>query len=235
MAASQPYNQTTDTQVWIFNYAAAGTFNGTFNMTTYAATNIGARGGANFAITYTPGEGDPTGTSVRWIQVIDTNMPSPRGVTYGVPGTGANGIPIGTTAYLDNQGPSENIFQPGPPIDPFYGWASVPEGGTITDSMTANSGGFSDAASLLLVPGLFWEAQAFLASQTYTITSTGRIIENITIYGGVQWGFADASVPEPSTIVMTMTATVAGLVYGWRRHSHATRRHRRVGRCDASA
>jgi hypothetical protein len=209
-AAAQPYNNATN--VWNFMYAAA--FNGTFNMTQYAATNDGTLGGADFNINYTPGMGDPTGNNVRWMQVIDTNMPSARGTTYGVTGTGANGIPAGTTAYLDNAGPGNNQDGTGAPIDPYYGWLTATNITDITTSTAANSTHFSDTPALPLVNGRNWQAAAFVSSESDTVAG-GITTHNVTIYGGVQWGFQDTA-PEPSTFMLLATGGIIGFL-GYKR------------------
>jgi hypothetical protein len=202
-AAAQPYNNATN--VWNFNYAAA--FNGTFNMTQYAATNDGSFGGADFNIDYTPGAGDPAGNAVRWMQVIDTNIPSGRGQTYGVAGTGANGIAVGTTAYLDNAGPGNGQDGTGAPVDPYYGWLTATNVNDITTSTAANSTHFSDEPFLPLVMGRDWEAQAFVTSEA-DVVNNGVTTHTVTIYGGVWWGFAD--VPEPTTVTL-LAVCAAGL------------------------
>ncbi len=206
-SATQPYN-TDANNAWFFNYAAA--FNGTFNMTTYAATNDGTYGGADFTITYTPGAGDPTGADVRWMQVIDTNMPTTRGVTYGVPGT-----PAGYTSYLDNAGPDD--LNNNPPVDPYYGWLTATNPNDITTSTAANSTSFTDTPALPLAVGRDWEAQVFVVSETTALDPHQPNITDhyVTIYGGVWWGFR--VIPEPSTIVLNTIGAIGLLVYGLRR------------------
>ncbi len=193
-AAAQPYNNATN--VWDFSYAAS--FSGTFNMTQYAATNDGSDGGADFNIDYTPGAMDPSGSNVRWMQVIDTNLPSTRGTTYGVVGTGGTGnhIPVGTTAYLDNAGP--DAASGNPPVDPYYGWLSVTDTSDITTSAFANSTHFSDAPFLPLVDGRNWEAQTFVTTETDSV-SGGTTTHNVTIYGGVWWGFHQVEIHPVAT------------------------------------
>jgi hypothetical protein len=196
---SQPYNNAQN--IWNFNYATTP-FNGTFNLTKYGAYNDGTLGGADFSITYNPGAGDPNDGDVRWIQVIDTDKPSSRGTTYGVAGTVLNGIPLGDTAYLDNAGPSTVNLNGGPPIDPYYGWLTATDPTDITTSTAANANGFSDEVRLPLVNGFVWEAQAFLASETDT-TNLGVTTHDVTIDGGVWWGFQDTTtIPEPATILL---------------------------------
>ena len=179
-------------------------------MTTYAATNDGTLGGADFTITYTPGAGDPTGGNVRWMQVIDTNMPSTRGVTYGVPGS-----PSGYTAYLDNAGPDDNTNNP--PVDPYYGWLTATNPNDITTSTAANSTSFTDTPALPLVNGRVWEAQAFVCSETDSLDPHQPDITDhyVTMYGGVWWGFQD--VPEPSTLALLGIGAVNLIAYAWRK------------------
>ena len=164
-------------------------------MTTYQAYNDGVSGGLNFAITYTPGQNDPAGKDVRWMQVIDTNMPSARGTAYGVAGTGTNGIPSGDTAYLDNAGPGAN----GTPVDPYYGWLTATNTTDITTSTAANANGFTDTPRLPLVDGRQWEAQAFVTSES-DLTVGFVTYHDVAIYGGVWYGFQDAVVPVPAAV-----------------------------------
>jgi PEP-CTERM motif len=204
-AAAQLYNKDPNQQ-WNFSYAT--TFNGKFALQSYQANAAGVLGFPEFTINYTPGDGDPSGNDVRWVQVIDTNMPSARGTAYGVPGTGANGIPMGTTAYLDNEGAKGTGDKPAtgwPSTDPWYGWLSVPAGKSITDSTMANSTMFSDTPIMKLVNGFDWEAQVFLAKDTVTVDGT-KTVHDTKLYGGVWWGFVDTAVavPEPATGALIM-------------------------------
>lgn len=218
-AAAQPYNTHPDQEQWNFSYA--DTFNGTFTLNTFVATAGGGFGGADFKITYTPGAGDPSGNDVRWVSVIDTNNPTPRGTAYGVAGTGGNGIPSGTTAYLDNEGAEGTGARPAtgwPPTDPWYGWLTVSPGGNITGSAAATSTVFIDTPSLPLLNGRVWEAQTFLAKETQS-ENEGVIIHNVTFYGGVWWGFMHSAVPlpEPSTLSLLAIATVSMTIQTIRR------------------
>ena len=209
-AAAQPYNNSA-TDEWNFSYATS--FNGTFNMTQYAATNNGSYGGADFEITYTAGEGDPSGNAVRWMQVIATNMPTARGQTYGVAGTGSNGIAVGTTAYLDNAGPGQTHA----PIDPYYGWLTATDTSDITTSTAANSTHFLDTPWLPLVDGRLWEAQAFVVNES-TSVSDNITTHDVAIYGGVWWGFRHTAVPEPSTFALLVIGIIGFVGHGlpWR-------------------
>ena len=206
-AAAQPYNKDANQQ-WKFSYAT--TFNGTFELKTYKANAVGTLSFPEFEISYTPGDGDPAGNDVRWIQVINTNKPSARGMAYGVAGTGANGIANGMTAYLDNEGRKGTGDKPAsgwPPTDPWYGWLQVPAGMGITDSPTANSMKFTDTPIQPLVNGLDWQAQAFLAKDTVTVDGA-KMIHDVKLYGGVHWGFGHSAVavPEPATSVLMLLA-----------------------------
>jgi hypothetical protein len=208
--ASEPYNTDPDNP-WNFSYSP--TFNGTFNMTQYAATVSATNGGANFQITYTPGAApDPTGNKVRWMQVIDINSVGWNFINndvgfandtgfpqagFSVLGTGLNGVPAGDHAFMDNAG-----FGPGngvAPTDPWYGWLTS-NGTDITTSTAADSAGFLDTPSLPFVPGMVVEFQTFLASDSVVPNDDGGDDNNVSIYGGVWWGFQD--VPEPSSFAL---------------------------------
>jgi hypothetical protein len=210
--ANQPYNK----DKWNFSYAAK--FNGTFTLETYEANIVGVLGWADFKITYKPGDGDPSGLDVRWMQVIDTNMPTKRGSKYGVTNKDNSAIPAGTTAYLDNEGPKDGNPKPDTgyvPVDPYYGWLSVPKGnaGMITDSTMATATSFADFPIQPFKVGYTWEAQVFLAKQTDEVID-GATIHNVKIYGGVWWGFQDlAPAPEPSTWVLATIALGIGVLF----------------------
>jgi hypothetical protein len=211
----EPYN--TDPQnLWTFTYAA--NFSGTFNGTNYAATIGAGRGGANFQMAYTPGMGDPAGANVRWMQVIDINTVGWNAIkglglpmtVYAVQGTGLNGIPVGTYAFLDNAGPGPGNGTA--PIDPWYGWLTVTKPGDITTSTAANSEGFLDTPSLPFVPGLILEFQTFVVSDTMTANGMGGMNNAVSIYGGAWWGFQDVVVPEPSSWVLLIIGSGAAVL-----------------------
>jgi PEP-CTERM motif len=206
---TEPYNTDPDNP-WSFTYAA--TFNGTFNMTQYAATVSPTNGGANFDMTYTPGMGDPAGNDVRWMQVIDVNSVGWNFINndigfandtgfpqagFSVTGTGANGVPAGDHAFLDNAGYGAGNGVA--PTDPWYGWLTS-NGTDITTSTAANSTSFSDTPSLPFVPGMVVEFQTFVTQDDVVPNDDGGDDNNVTIYGGVCWGFQD--VPEPSTFAL---------------------------------
>jgi hypothetical protein len=198
MTNNQPFNNLANT-VWKFSYAPQ--FNGTITMTNYAAVAGRGVGGANISVTYQPGANDPAAADVRWIQVIDTNTPTGFISKQGVDSTGTNGIPAGTKAYLDNE-QFKNV-PPGKSDDPWYGHLSVPKGGDITQSALANSKGFRDSARLALKDGLSWQAAFFIVKDNVQIKDQVTT-HDVTIYGGVEWGFKDSAVPaampEPGTI-----------------------------------
>jgi hypothetical protein len=206
-AKAQPYNNATN--VWNYSFSALNadlTLNSyeawadnsptlTLNGNSFSYGKQPGRGGAGFELTYAPtaaqikaGAPDPSKTTIYWVQVIDSNMPSPRGVTYGVPSPANDG----TTVYMDNEAPGTKN-QAG--IDPYYG--------RLTGFDTANGFGFVDLTSVNLASsvGLTWEAQVFPATETTTFDAkTGVTTHNVTIYDGAWWGFHVA--PEPSTWVL---------------------------------
>ncbi len=155
-------------------------------------------GGATIALTYTAstamGTTDPSGDSVRWLQVIRTNRPSGFGTA-----NGDSTFNAGFTIYLDNGWTGNNT----PPTNPFYG-------GDDTDSSTgyaANATAILDRPSRLVDIGTDWEAQAFVS----TWDSANKVIN---IYDGVWWGFQ--TLPSPGTGTML---ALAGLVAMRRRRA----------------
>ena len=114
-------------------------------------------------ITYNPMGTDPTptnlpaGTTLHWIQVVDTNTPGAAGAR-GVAGTGANGnpparVPTSTipTGLIRITGTSRPAFA------------------------TANGSGFLDRVSKNLVAGTVWKSKRFLRPRwTRRRSSTGK-------------------------------------------------------------
>jgi len=145
-------------------------------------------GGANICLTYQPQGEDPSGSIVRWLQVIRTNSPTAFGVTNGANAGG------GFTLYIDNGWSGQS----NPPTDPFYG---ADDDDTST-GFHGNSVAFSDAPFRGIAPGIDWQAQAFVAIGSLSA-------KQLTIFDGVQWGFT--IVPEPGTFLLV---AMGGLLLG---------------------
>ncbi len=195
-SASRAYSNATN--AWFFNFLLAPLAD-PFNVTQYAVTNNGIDD-AEININYTPVPGDPTGNNVRWMQVIETNVPASLGQTYGFAG------PAGTTVYLDDAGPGAA----GTPVDPYYGWLTVPPPyGSITASTAANSTHFEDGPSRTLAYGEVWQAQVFVASETDSPDPSQPNITDhyVTICGGESWGF---TVLKPLTASATEKIVQSG-------------------------
>lgn len=162
-----------------------------------AAENSPGQGGATIALTYTAstaqGTTDPSGASVRWLQVIRTNSPSGYGTANGNTTSVA-----GSTIYLDN-GWNQPTDPPNQrPDNPFYGSDDV-------DSSTgyaANATGFLDRPRRDLLIGIDWEAQVFVS----TWDKANKIIN---IYDGVWWGFE--TLPSPGTGTMLALAGIVAV------------------------
>jgi len=161
-----------------------------------AENNLNA-GGATIALTYTAstamGTTDPSGDSVRWLQVIRTNRPSGFGTA-----NGNSTFNAGYTIYLDNGWNQPSMPANQPPTNPFYG-------GDDADASTgyaANATAFLDRPARLVDIGTDWEAQAFVS----TWDSANKIIN---IYDGVWWGFQ--TLPSPGTASMLAMAGIVAL------------------------
>ncbi len=226
-AAAQPYN-TDPNDVWTFGYAP---LNADLTLNSYEAwadtsptLTLGknsftygkqpGRGGAGFELTYSPtamqivaGAPDPAKSTIRWVQVIDTNMPSDRGKAFGV----ASPANDGTTVYMDNQAAGTKN-QAG--IDPYYGH--------LTGFDTANGLGFVDLTNFDLASsvGLNWQAQAFLTTET-TSVKNGITTHLVTIYDGAWWGFR--VVPEPGTWLLLVVGSGGLWIFCPRRQTTSPR------------
>jgi len=136
-------------------------------------------GGANVCLTFQPQGEDPSGSIVRWIQVIRTNSPTAFGTTNGANGGG------GYKIYIDDG----FTGQSSPPTDPFYG---ADDDDTST-GYHGNSVALSDAPFRSIAAGIDWQAQAFVAIGNLSA-------KQLTIFDGVQWGFQ--IIPEPGTFAL---------------------------------
>lgn len=160
-----------------------------------AAENSPGQGGATIALTYNASTAanttDPSGASVRWLQVIRTNAASGFGTA-----NGNTTFDPGFTIYLDNGW--NNSPTNTPPNNPFYG-------GDDIDSSTgyaANDTAFLDRPRRDLLIGTDWEAQAF-------VSTWDRANKVINIYDGVWWGFQ--TLPTPGTGAMMALAGIVAV------------------------
>jgi len=163
---------------------------------TYGGGASGKIGGAVLDLNYDAGTGDPTGTSVHWIQVIRTNCPSDFGKNNG------HDAGAGYYEYLD--------MAPNPGGNPYYDYTyaagedwflDIPVRGCEAPCPTYCN----------------WDAQVFLCTGDLTK-------KELTIYEeGVWWGFEFECdvVPEPSTIVIWSLLGLVGLTITWRRRCEA--------------
>lgn len=143
------------------------------------SVNRSGAAGAQMAVGYTPGNGDPARNSVHWIQIIHTNSPSDFGTANGV------GLlnDVGFTYYVDNGANNGANAR----VTPFYdaGYA-------------ANGQGFIDSP-FRYEPNVVWDAWCFLA--------TGDLASRtLKIYDGWSWGFTTSTVPAPSSLALLALA-----------------------------
>ena len=158
-------------QPWVENMPAVSC--GSF---TDAVTPNAGAGGADICLTYSPSGNDPSGTEVRWLQVIRTNDPSAFGTTNGFNEGG------GYYQYIDNGWTGQS----NPPSDPFYGANDTNDATGYWGNATA----FVDQPARAFQFGLDWDAQVFIATGNFAA-------KQIRIFDGVTWGFTLA--PEPDT------------------------------------
>jgi hypothetical protein len=146
--------------------------------------NAGA-GGADICLTYQPQGEDPSGSIVRWLQVIRTNNPSAFGTTNGVNQGG------GYYVYIDNGFGGQTV----PPTDPFYG----ADDDNNATGYWGNSTAFVDQPARAFQTGLDWDAQVFIAFGDLNS-------KYLNIYDGVAWGFT--LVPEPNSLTLFAFGTL---------------------------
>ncbi len=204
-------------------FTPAGGFDARDNNGNYQANIFGAgmtptRGGASFDIGLAGFAGPAVnaqttaalGTNLEWMQVVLVNANGWNYIksvfpqaAYFVQGTGANGVPVGSYAFLDNGGNSRfagGTVMPG--ASPFYGWGSTTRpGGNISTSVFANKNGLLDTPTLRFIPGMSVQFQSFLVSDQLTNNAMGGVTNTVNIYAGVWWGFQD-TVPEPSSWIL---------------------------------
>jgi MYXO-CTERM domain-containing protein len=149
----------------------------------WAAEANAGRGGADIALGYVPGAGDPAVADARWLQIIRTNRPLAWGRDNGATLSGDAGF----TWYVDNG----YTVPGGMTRDIFYGM----DDNVNSTGYAANGRGLIDTPSRTLADGVVWEAWAFLA----TWDRDGKAI---TIYDGVHWGFTMTAVPTPGAIAL---------------------------------
>lgn len=151
----------------------------------YPGSTDDRRGGAVLELKYEPGEGDPSGVDVHWIQAVRTNDPSQHGIDRGHNEGG------GYYQYIDN-GLNFNAPAIDPP-NPLYDTRGA-----------AGSTWFLDRPLRYCEEGepcdtsIDWEAQVFL-------TTFNHATKTITMYDqGVWWGynFTCVAVPEPSSFAL---------------------------------
>jgi hypothetical protein len=145
-------------------FASGGNAPGTLTVTDYQAriASLSSAGG-RLQVNYARGASVPSGTQLRWIQVIDTNQP----------------LGGSTSPYLDPRPDTDNL--------PFY-YDDVPPGLSeydIEKFSTDSTLSFSDFSrrtfSGALTSPIQWTAKLYL-------TEFDRPNESILIRDGIQWG-----------------------------------------------
>jgi len=167
-------------QPWVENFPAVNC--GSFSD---AVTPNAGYGGADICLTYQPVGQDPSGTEVRWLQVIRTNDPSAFGTTNGVNAGG------GYYLYIDNGWTGQTV----PPSDPFYGANDTNDATGYWGNATA----FVDQPARALQQGIDWDAQVFIATGNFAA-------KQIRVFDGVAWGFV--LTPEPNTFALVAFGVV---------------------------
>jgi len=156
---------------WSFVNSAAELTDGSLEIRTYDAVVGSGHTGAQFNIRYRPGVGDPT-EATHQIHWIQV-------VT--------NNFNISTNVGYGNPENMVDIyFQQNPYENPFY-----------DDGYAADAWNFMDQPERPLNFNTTWSAETFLVT---TPLNSGTGPQQVTLYSGVNWGWAN--VPEPSTALL---------------------------------
>ena len=180
-----------------WSYSSGVLAPGSLTVMTYAAIgppNIAGSVGADFYVKYTPMNTptitDPT-TNLHWIQIIYDNYNISNNPGYGNP-----------EFIVDNGASPRSILNPNGRV-PYYD-----DGGAATGGSTAVNTVYFFDRPLRDNPGQkdTWIADLYLVSGPAIGAGAG----NITIYGGVQWGWTNTPVPLPSALLLFAPA-LAGI------------------------
>ncbi|MEX0678948.1 MAG: PEP-CTERM sorting domain-containing protein [Pirellulales bacterium] len=176
---------------WGFPNSAAELTNNSLEVRTYDVQGIPARVGADFYIQYNPGVGDPT-AATHDIHWIQVVTDNHQ------------------IAPVNLHGVNENIVDVGVgQANPYYD-----DGGAANSTQFFDFPGRGDTTR-----GHTWKAELFLAS---TPKGSGLGAQNVTLWSGVNWGWQNYwSIPEPSSVVLSLIGLVGLLGYAWRKHRTA--------------
>jgi hypothetical protein len=186
------------------------------------------QGGAVINLQYTPQPGAPKINNLHWIQAGE-------GTIYGE----------ASPPHLDNN--PLNLFAQSDET-PFYGG---PPGPFAAGTLAGGGGWFADRPfnpenEYESNPVASMQYQVILASDDITRDKNGVFQNDITLYGGVWWGYTYVAVdsPEPGSLTLLGSGALGLLGYGWRRWIHwilrftlprTKRIHRRIGHPGALA
>lgn len=197
---------------WVTNYPTLNCGSLTVND---PQPTVKRRGGAVFCLDYSPGNGDPTGGAVHWIQAVKTDF-DPRSLFPLISDPPIFNSADGTFHFLDNGFSSEN---------PYYDSA----GGA------ANSTHFLDvpyqvcqtSPTAPIVSGGTVEFSVFVAG--FEERPSGNVAA-VLYSDGYRWGYHFScspllAAPEPNTLVLTACGGAGFLLCAWR-----FRRNARAGR-----
>lgn len=162
--------------------------NNSLELRTYDVLGTAPSVGAEFHLSYLPGANDPT-TDLHWIQVY-TNNHNIDGF-YGATGhgTAGNNIDNAVNGHLT----------------PYYDHGGAATGGTVAANNPIFFYDFpSREGNAAHNPG--WVAELWLVQgpsiAQFQADQTANNNSNITLLGGVKWGWINYPVPEPASVIL---------------------------------
>lgn len=167
--------------------------------------NVRRRGGAVFCLDYSPGNGDPTGDDVHWIQAVKTDF-DPRSL-FDFPDPPIFNSPDGTFHFLDNNFSSET---------PYYD--SSRGAANSTHFLDVPYSACQTSPKTPIVSGGTVEFSVFVAG--FEERPSGSVAA-VLYSNGNRWGYHFScspllAAPEPSTFILVACGAAGFFLCVWR-------------------